>query len=314
MIKAAGTIAVLLLCMTVFSQDAIVRKLQSESLRTVKKSFTDTLPKKWMAGGLYSISLGQGSLSNWAAGGDDFSFSMATSLNLFAFYRHKKTSWDNALDIHFGYINTTSLGSRKNDDRFDLLTKYGYALSPRLNLTTLVNFRSQFLKGYKYQELDKGFTLKTFASDFLAPAYVVASQGLDYKPAKSLSIFISPITSRWVIVNDDSLSARGEYGVDPGQNSINQLGAFATINYQTAFNKYVSYKGRVDVFSNYQRNPQNADIYMTNTFSARVAKIIAFHWNVDMIYDDDVELFGKTGDSPALQFKSMIGVGLQVKI
>lgn len=53
---------------------------------------------------------------------------------------------------------------------------------------------------------------------------------------------------------------------------------------------------------------------MTNTFSAKVAKIIAFTWNVDMIYDDDVRLFGEEGSSPGLQFKSVVAVGLQVKI
>ncbi|HEY0731408.1 MAG TPA: DUF3078 domain-containing protein [Chitinophagaceae bacterium] len=312
--RSAGLIAPLLLFISVNAQDAVVRKLQAETLRTLKKEFPDTIQRSWITGGVYSVNVGQGSLSNWAAGGDDFSLSIATSLNLFAFHKKNRNSWDNTLDVNFGYINTTSLGGRKNDDRFDLLSKYGYSLGPKLNLTTLFNFRSQLLKGYKYQEVEKDITVRNFASAFLAPAYVVTSQGLDYKPTKELSVFVSPITSRWVIVNDDTLSARGEYGVVPGETSINQLGAFATIHYQKSFNKYVSYKGRIDIFSNYKRNPQNADLYMTNTLSARVAKIIAFSWNVDMIYDDDAELFGENGMSPALQLKSIIGVGLQVRI
>ena len=100
----------------------------------------------------------------------------------------------------------------------------------------------------------------------------------------------------------------------PGKHSSSQVGAFATVNYFRSFNKYVSYRGRIDVFSNYNNNPQNLDMYMTNTLSARFAKIVAFTWNLDMIYDDDVELFGKNKSSPALQLKSMIGIGLQVKI
>ena len=312
--KFTGVFLILLSCTVVSSQDAVIRKLQSETLRTPHKNYPDTIQRSWITGGVYSINVGQGSLSNWAAGGDDFSLSIATSLNLFAFHKKNRNSWDNTLDMNFGYINTTSLGSRKNDDRFDLLSKYGFALNSKLNLTTLVNFRSQLLKGYKYQELEKGIHIKKFASAFLAPAYVVTSQGLDFKPTKELSVFVSPVTSRWIIVQDDTLSAQGEYGVVPGETSINQLGAFATIHYQRSFNKYVSYKGRIDIFSNYRRNPQNADLYMTNTLSARVARIIAFSWNVDMIYDDDAELFGENGSSPALQIKSIIGVGLQVRI
>jgi len=299
----------ILISSTSQAQDAVVRKLQMESLRQIKRDVPDTGKKTWIKGGAYALSIGQGSQSNWAAGGDDFSFTVNTSLRLFAFYKKTKHSWDNTLDINFGYLNTTSLGSRKNDDRFDLLSKYGLKLNKKFNLATLVNFRSQFLKGYTYPN-----NVKTFASAFLSPAYLVVSQGIDFKPNKELSIFVSPVTSRWVFVTDSTLSAKGEYGVKQHTHSINQNGAFATIGYQRAFNKMVSYKSRVDLFSNYQKDPQNVDVFMTNTLSAKVAKIIAFSWNVDMIYDDDVRLFGPENSSPGLQFKSIIGVGLQVKI
>lgn len=255
------------------------------------------------------MNIGQGSQSNWSAGGDDFSFTANTAINFYSLYKKNKHNWDNNLDINFGYINTTSLGSRKNDDRFDLLSKYGYKLNKKLHLSMLANFRSQFLKGYSYPN-----NTKTFISEFLAPAYLVMSQGVDYKPVKPLSVFVSPVTSRWVFVMDSSLSAKGEYGVNKGTRSINQYGAFATIGYQQTFNKIITYKTRIDIFSNYKKEPQNIDLFMTNTVTARVAKVIAFSWNVDLIYDDDIELFGKESSSPGLQVKSVVGVGLQFKI
>ncbi|HYM94900.1 MAG TPA: DUF3078 domain-containing protein, partial [Chitinophagaceae bacterium] len=252
--------------------------------------------------------VGQGSLSNWAAGGDDFSLMINSLLNLYGFYRKGKNSWDNNLDVSLGYLKTTSLGSRKNDDRFDLLSKYGYALNPKLNLSMLFDFRSQFLRGYTYNG-----DSKTFASSFLAPGYVVFSLGLDYKPAKDLSVFLSPLTSRWVIVKNDSLASVGSYGVDSGKKSINQLGSFCTINYGKDFSKYIAYKARVDLFSNYKKNPQNIDFYMTNILAVKLAKFFSINWSVDMIYDDNAKLFGKTKTSPALQLKSIVGVGLLVK-
>lgn len=307
--KLSGLFILLTSYQLAFAQDAIIKKLQAESLRTIKKDIPDSAWKKWKAGALYNINVGQSSLSNWAAGGDDFSLTISTSLNLHAFYKKNKQSWDNTLDINFGYVNTTSLGSRKNDDRFDFVSKYGYSIDKHLNLASLVNFRSQFFKGYTYQD-----SKKSFASALLSPAYVVTSLGVDYKAGNHLSIFISPVTSRWIIVKDDSLAARGEFGLTPGTHSLNHLGAFATINYQKAFNKHVSYRGRVDIFSNYKKDPLNADLYMTNSLSAKFAKFLAFSWNIDMIYDDDVKAFGKEKSSPALQLKSIIGVGLQVKI
>ena len=111
------------------AQDAAIKKMQLESLRPVKKYVPDSLIKKWKSGGNYTLTIGQGSLSNWAAGGDQFSFTLNTILQLYSYYRKGRNSWDNTLDIFFGYINTTSLGSRKNDDRFDLISKYGYSLA-----------------------------------------------------------------------------------------------------------------------------------------------------------------------------------------
>ncbi|HQV07367.1 MAG: DUF3078 domain-containing protein [Chitinophagaceae bacterium] len=297
-----------------FAQDLSIQNLQKESVRKIKKAIPDSAINDWTTGGIYNINAGQGSQTNWAAGGDDFSFSLATSLNLYAFYKKEKTSWDNALNLNFGYIKTSSLGSRKNDDRIDLISKYGYALNNKLNLTTLFNFRTQALKGYSYTEVTKGEYVKTFSSAFLSPAYTLISQGVEYKPVNGLTAFISPITSRWIIVKDDTLSAHGAYGITPGKHSTNQLGSFATISYKTDFNKFISYRGRIDLFSNYQNKPANVDLYMTNAVTAKLGKLIALSWNVDMIYDDDVKLFGKNNSSPALQLKSVFGIGLQVKI
>lgn len=300
----------LLLCVfKSFSQDASMKNLQAEAAKIIKKD-VDTVSHKWRKGGLFSLNLSQGSLSNWTAGGDNFSLSINSYFSLFAFYKSGKCSWDNTLDMNFGYVNTTSLGSRKNDDRIDLLSKAGYAIQKKLSISTLFNFRSQFTKGYNYPN----DTTKVLTSDFLSPGYVLISLGLDYKPNNDLSIFASPITSRWLIVSNDSLSAHGAYGVPPGNKSNNEIGAFVTINYIKALNKLINYKGRVDLFSNYQHNPQNIDVYMTNLFSTKLSKILTASWSVDLIYDDDIRLFGKLHQSPGLQLKSLIGVGLTVKI
>lgn len=302
----------LILIITVFlqlsAQDQTVKGLQAESNKAIKKD-EDTTKSLWRKGGLFSLNLAQGSLKNWSAGGDDFSLSINSFLNVFAFHKKNKYTWDNTLDLNFGYVKTTSLGARKNDDRIDLLSKYGYALQPKLSLSGLFNFRTQVARGYNY---DNNFNSLTSA--FLSPAYVLLSIGLDHKPTKDLSIFISPATSRWLIVHNDSLSAKGFYGVVPGKKSKNEIGAFASINYLKALNNRVGYKGRLDLFSNYKNNPKNIDLYMTNMFTTKLSKVLAASWSIDLIYDDDVRLFGPNKNATGMQFKSLIGVGLSVKL
>ena len=116
-----------------------------------------------------------------------------------------------------------------------------------------------------------------------------------------------------MIVKDDSLAARGLYGVEPGRHSKAEFGAFASANYIKEISPSIQYRGRLDLFSNYRHNPQNIDLFMTNVFSVNLFKLLSASWNIDFIYDDDVRIFGKRGTSPALQIKSLIGAGLQVK-
>lgn len=303
-----------LLCISLFfflaanAQDATVKKLKEESSKTIKEDVDDTIVKTWRKGGIFNLNLAQGSLSNWAAGGDQFSISLNSLLSVYAFYKKDKYSWDNTLDVNFGYLKTTSLGSRKNDDRFDLLSKYGYAIANKWDIAALFNFRTQLANGYTYTN-----NSRTFSSAFLSPAYVLLSLGLDYKPTQNFSVFMSPLTARWIIVKNDSLSAKGLYGVEPGKKVRPELGAFVSAEYLKNINKSVSYKGRLDLFSNYKHNPQKIDVYMTNLLAVKLSKVLSATWNVDLIYDDDVRLFGPNHNSPAWQIKSLVGLGLLVK-
>ncbi|MGZ5189774.1 MAG: DUF3078 domain-containing protein [Flavisolibacter sp.] len=289
------------------AQDETVKQLQKDANKSIKKD-ADTAQTYWKKGGLFSVNISQGSLSNWAAGGDDFSLSLNTQVSLFGFYKKGKYSWDNTLDMNLGFLKTTTLGNRKNDDRFDLLSKYGRAVSSKWNIAALFNFRSQFADGYTYTQ-----NTKTFSSTFLSPAYILTSLGMDYKPNTALSIFISPITARWVIVKDDTISAKGLYGVEPGKHSRSEFGALVSANFIKDLSKAISYKGRLDLFSNYKNNPEKIDVYMTNIWALKLTKVLALTWNFDLIYDDDVRLFGDDGKSPAWQIKSLIGIGLMVK-
>ena len=132
-------------------------------------------------------------------------------------------------------------------------------------------------------------------------------------PLKTFLFFISPITARWVIVTDDTLSSKGLYGVIPGENTRQEFGAFLSAQFIKAFSPTIVYKGRLDLFSNYQHNPEKIDVFMTNLFSIKLSKVLAATWNVDIIYDDDVRLFGDDGKSPAWQIKSLVGLGVLVK-
>lgn len=295
---------------TSFSQDATVVDLKKESEITIKKDPEDTLQLVWKKGGNFNLNINQGSLSNWSAGGDKFSFSLNSYLNLYSFYKKNKNSWDNNLDMAFGIVQTTSLGRRKSSDRIDLTSKYGYFLNKHWNLSTLINLRSQFANGYSYEKDAAGNDTRTLTSKTIAPAYVLLSQGLDYKPSSNFSLFLSPMTGRWVLVSDTSLGKL--YGLAAGKKVKSELGAFLSANYTAKLGKNFTYKTKLDLFSNYRQNPQNVDVFWTNVITAKITKYINFSFNVDMIYDDDTHNVDPT-KGPAPQWLQLMGIGFAYK-
>lgn len=290
---------------TIYGQDATVKQLQVSSRKAIIKDPADTVEAKWKKGGLFTFNLSQGSLSNWQGGGDKSSFSAVSFLNLFAFYKEGKHAWDNTLDLGYGYINTTSLGTRKSDDRIDLLSKYGYKLGKKWYLSGLLNFRTQFTTGYDYGTNAAGVSTKTKTSTFMAPGYVLASLGLNYKPAPYFSLFLSPVSQRWIIVQDDYLSSIGAYGVDIGKKSRSELGAFVSADFNNELVKNVVYKSRLDLFSNYKSKPQNIDVFWTNVFALKVNRYLQANINIDLLYDDNA--IGRW------QIRELLGIGFSAK-
>jgi hypothetical protein len=292
------------------AQDLPLKPLIKETDKSIKKE-SDTSTWNWKRGGLVNFSLAQGSLSNWAAGGDNFSLAVSSYLNYFLYYQKKRFNWDNNVDVNLGFVQTSSLGGRKNDDRLDLLSKYGYKMDTtgKWFLSALFNFRSQFFDGYTYNN-----NVGTFSSSILSPAYTLLSLGFDYKPNNKLSVFLSPATSRLIIVTNNILARQAAYGVDSGKNVKQELGAFATINYRNSLDKNITYKGRLDLFSNYLYHPENINVYMTNQVSFKINKYFSATYSLDFIYDDNVRIFGPNKTSAALQTKSLLGIGFLKKL
>lgn len=292
----------------------------------------------WKRGGLLAVNINQGSLQNWAAGGDRFSMSVGSIANLYANFAKGRHSWDNNADLAFGYLKTTSLGMRKSDDKINFFSKYGYRFSKHWFYSAVISFSSQFANGYLYPDDS------TVVSHFLAPAYVLGSLGFNYKPVDYFSVFLSPLTSRFVIVNDQRMADQGAYGVDTahyiylpggarlmeqhGRKVQYELGAYISAQFNRAIMKNITWTTRLDLYSNYLHNPRNIDIYWTSLLALKVNKYVTASINTELIYDDDVKFITyatnqdgsvqknpETGESIVLkrsariQFKELIGVG-----
>ena len=287
------------------AQDKDVQKIKNETKRQIKKD--EKQAEGWTKGGVFGLNLSQGSSRNWAAGAEKFSFSLNGLFNTHAYLKRERNAWDNTVNMQYGVVNTTSQGTRKNDDRFDLLSRYGYQLkNPKWYVAVLGNLRSQFTDGFAYEANN----VKIKNSSLFAPAYALLSPGIMYKPNATFDAFISPVTSRWVIVNGQNKELRRLFGfTDTTKSTFNEIGAFATANLKKDLAKNINLVSRLDLFSNYKRDPQNIDIYCTNLLGMKVNKYLGVTIGFDLVYDHDAKDPKVPGKLLGTQWKSLIGVG-----
>lgn len=310
-------LALLLVCssLTLYSQDT-----------TGVGSSADTV---WRTGGVFNVQFSQVSLTNWAAGGDN-SLALNSLAGLFANYKQGKVAWDNTLDLGYSLMKQGDEDVRKSDDKIELNSKVGReAWNKFWYYSFLFNFKSQFANGYAYPNDS------VVISSFAAPAYALASFGLDYKPNPDFSFFFSPLTAKFTIVTDQDLADAGAYGVDSAEYDINssgnlvktkdgenlrsEFGAYINTRYTKVLMENISLGLKADFFSNYSENPQNIDVNADLLISMKVNRFITASLGMTLIYDDDiaVPIYEGSGvnrrvvrTGPRTQLRQTFGVGL----
>ncbi|MHC1704495.1 MAG: DUF3078 domain-containing protein [Tenuifilaceae bacterium] len=293
----------------------------TEAEKTLKAQSADTT-KGWKKGGVIGLNLAQTSLTNWAAGGQN-SLAYNGIFSVFRNYKKGKTAWDNSLDLGYGILKQDNAIAKKTDDKVDLLSKYGHEAFKNFYYAALLNFKTQMKTGYNYPN----DTTRVKISNLLAPAYIIGALGIDYKPNAYISIFAAPFTGKITIVNDTTLSNKGAFGVDPGDKSKSEFGGYVRMiysknNFKSEFMKNLTFTTKIDLFSNYIKDPQNVVINWEAMIALKINKYISVNINTQLIYDDKIKI-GNDSDKdgiiqeyekkPRIQFKELLGVGFSYK-
>ncbi|HPS83448.1 MAG TPA: DUF3078 domain-containing protein [Bacteroidales bacterium] len=289
----------------------------------LRKLNSDTT-EGWKKGGMFTIAFSQVSLSNWAAGGEN-SFSGNSLVNFFANYKKGKISWDNTLDLGYGIMKQGEQDVRKTDDKIDFSSKFGRQLSPNSFAAALLNFKTQFMPGKNYPDT-------TIISNIMAPGYLLFAAGYDFKKGDWLSLFFAPVTGKMTFVLDETLANAGAFGVEPavlnpldstiatpGKKMRTEFGGYFKGAFSKDVMKNVKLNTKLELFTNYLKNPQNIDVYWETNIGMKVNKFITVTIGTTVIYDDDIDIeikddAGTTiGKGPRTQFKEVFGLGFSYK-
>jgi hypothetical protein len=277
----------------------------------------------WKFKSLVGLNGSQTTFVNWAAGGRNNMAGLAFA-DLSAYYKKGKMKWDNDLKLalgavqFLGKVNGKTANLQKTDDRIDFSSNWGYKLKEenKWYFSAQAGFRTQMLDGFNFPDTVR-------VSKFMAPGYANLALGIDWKPNDNLSVFVSPLASKYTFVNDAVLAAAGQFGVQKriydtdGVSVLTkekrfraELGAYAKIKYQRTLAKNIEFKGSMDLFSNYLHNPLNIDVNAEALFTFKVNSWFSasLQWNV--IYDDDINIKDGLSYGPRTQFKSVLGLGV----
>jgi hypothetical protein len=85
-------------------------------------------------------------------------------------------------------------------------------MTKSLYLSALLNFNTQFAKGYDYKTEPR-----TYISRFMSPGYLTTGLGLTWNPKNWITATFSAISWRGTFVSSKILSDEGSFGVDPGE-------------------------------------------------------------------------------------------------
>lgn len=283
--------------------------------------------KPWKKGAVLGLNFSQTYLDNWQGGGQS-AINGTALVNMFANYTKGKWQWDNTLDGAYGLTRIGEEGVfQKTDDRIEINSKLGRSTKIENTFwTAMFNFKTQWDAGYDY-----GNATPILISDPFSPAYIITGLGIDYKPSENFTVYISPVTNKTTIVDNQRLADAGAFGVeaatfDPvtgmktadGATIRYEVGGFIKLQYKRDLFENVKFSTKADFFSNYLENPQNIDINWETLIAMKINDFLSASITTHLIYDDDI-MFDvdrnddgiADGKGPRTQFKEVLSLGVQ---
>ena len=285
------------------------KKLDS-NLRQFKIRHVDPLP--WTLYGTGAVGFTQTALSNWAKGGES-SLSMLLIGKYVANYSKKSVKWENLAEFRLGIFSSKTRGLEKNDDKLEFQSRFGYSAFKKWYYTVESNFRTQIARGYSYPDKTNPI------SAFMAPGYLTFSVGMDYKPNKNFSLFLSPLTSKTTFVRDTTLIKPANFGLEPGHTRLWEPGAIVKMSWHYAILENITYDTRAEIFNNYRYPFQKFNVDWEQTLVMDVTQHISTRIMSQVVYDYNVKFPITDANGTVVaqkakwQFKELFTVGFNYK-
>ncbi len=263
----------------------------------------DEKKEGWENQGKFTFLFNQSAFSNWVAGGDN---TLAGNVNFNYSFNYKKDKfiWNNRVIASYGLTKSKNTDfPKKTNDGMAYNSMFGYDADNYWFYSLLINFKTQFTKGYKYKKDANGKEYRESYTNFMSPGYLLIGPGMLWEKNKNLKLNLAPATSKFVFVDEKYTTPnRGYFGVEEGENLRYEIGFSASFYHKFKLMTNVTMENILAFYSNYIDKPQNIDMNYTVNIDMNINKHLSADFIFQSIYDDNAY--------NGFQIREVFGIGL----
>ncbi len=279
----------------------------------------DTIREGWSKSGTFSLLFNQSAFNAEWTGGGTSNIAGNVSLTYDINYKKGKISWDNKIIADYGLTKIKDDEfERKTNDRLELNSIVSYQIPESLwAYSFFTNFRSQFAKGYEFDESTDPIT-RTGTTRFMSPGYLQVGPGMLWEKNKNLKVNIAPATSRFIFVNSkftdvgndplaiEAFNQNPYFGVEANETMRFEFGASVSAYAKFDIMENITMENALNLYSNYLEDPQNVDIDYTMNLAMKVNDFLSANLVFQAIYDDNA--------AKGFQIREVFGLGINLKL
>ena len=280
--------------------DIIPEKSESAS-EELKLDMVVQKPNFWKKGGSFSLHFTENYISdNWHKGGESTNTMLSTFLYEANYDNQQGFVFSNKLEMRLGFVSSKSDSIHKyktNNDLIRLTSQAGLKAVNNWYYTLAGEFNSQFMPGYKTNN-------KTMFSNFLAPANLIFSIGMEYKKStktSSLACNLSPLAYNFRYVGNKRVDET-THGLKKGRKTQDFFGSKIQVNSKFPVVKNVTWTSLFSYFTDYRR----IESYWENTFNFQINTFLSTQLFVHARFDDS-----QIGE---IQLKQYLSFGLSYNL
>lgn len=272
------------------------------------------IPDYWDLGFNGSFSINQNYITYWAQGGES-SFAGLIDITGSASYINNETNsnWVSSVRFRYGSVNSKENGLRINTDIIEINSQYNRIISPKLDFSSILYFKTQIAKGYNYPNDSVP------VSKFLNPGTYTIGVGAEYKPFENMLLNFSPLSYKNTFVLDTTNIDQTVHGVDADKKTKQEIGGQLLIKNNFILLDELNVANTLRLFSNYANKPENVDVDWEMTIERQISWIFSVKLNIHLIYDDDIRFAvdlpeGDEKKVPRTQFNQFLGLSVSLNL